>query len=99
MTNVTEFEVKSGYSRDKRKYIVRYMTFSEALNAKDHINVLDGDGNLREVKVNGRVKTWKTRPNDCRIPYKYGMYDYGHITFMNGHIFSFPSPVVIIREL
>ena len=33
-----------------------------------------------EVKVNGASKTWKRSPNKVRIPYKYGLYEYGYIT-------------------
>lgn len=29
---------------------------------------------------NGQTQTWKTRPNEFRIPVKRGMYDYGQIT-------------------
>lgn len=31
-------------------------------------------------RVNGLVKTWKTRPNEIRIPVKHGYYDYDYIT-------------------
>ena len=31
-------------------------------------------------RVNGAVKFWKTRPHEYRIPYKYGMYEFGYIT-------------------
>lgn len=29
---------------------------------------------------NGRTQTWKTRPNEFRIPVKFGLYDYSYIT-------------------
>ena len=28
---------------------------------------------------NGATQTWKTRPNNFRVPVKYGLYDYGQI--------------------
>jgi len=28
---------------------------------------------------NGATQTWKTRPNDFRVPVKYGLYGYGQI--------------------
>ncbi len=31
-------------------------------------------------KVNGSLKTWKTRPNDFRLPVKHGMRGYGEVT-------------------
>jgi hypothetical protein len=37
-------------------------------------------GKFLEVKVNGISKTWKRSPNKVRIPYKYGLYEYGYIT-------------------
>jgi len=33
----------------------------------------------------GRTKTWKTRPNEFRIPVKYGMYDAFYIDHTNAH--------------
>jgi hypothetical protein len=33
-----------------------------------------------EVKVNGASKIWKRSPDKVRIPYKYGMYEFGYIT-------------------
>lgn len=39
----------------------------------------NADGTPLRAKVNGQVKTWKTRPNDIIIPCKYGMYDYLYV--------------------
>jgi len=36
-------------------------------------------GEIRKARVNGQCKTWKTRPQDFRLPFKYGMYEYGYI--------------------
>ena len=34
----------------------------------------------REIwRRNGRTQTWKTRPNDYRVPVRYGMRTYGSI--------------------
>jgi hypothetical protein len=38
-------------------------------------------------RANGTVKTWKTRPNDFRIPVKHGLCAYGYIDQDNGHLF------------
>jgi hypothetical protein len=35
---------------------------------------LDLHGQARHIRVNGRVKTWKTRP-DVEVPVKYGLYE------------------------
>ena len=36
---------------------------------------------------NGATKTWKTRPNEFRVPLKHGLYDYGELTDGNAHLF------------
>jgi len=33
---------------------------------------------------NGATKTWKTRPNDFRVPIKHGLYEYGQIIHVEG---------------
>jgi len=32
-----------------------------------------------ECRVSGKVKTWKTRPNDWYVPVKYGLYENAYI--------------------
>lgn len=34
-------------------------------------------------RVNGKCKTWKTRPEDFRLPVKYGLYECFYITPVN----------------
>lgn len=43
------------------------------------IGKYNADGTAMRVKVNGRVKTWKTRPSQVQIPYKRGLYEYGYL--------------------
>lgn len=82
------FKACSGYdrrkNREEKEY--RFLTFQEAkqLDNVSHAKVLDRNGNVREVKINGRVKTWKTRPGDIDIPCKYGMYEYFTVSYRNG---------------
>ena len=38
--------------------------------------------------ANGKCKTWKTRPNEFKLPIKHGLYDYGYITHENAHLFE-----------
>ena len=33
-----------------------------------------------KVRRNGKTQVWKTRPNDFKIPVKYGLYEYFYIT-------------------
>jgi len=50
-------------------------------------NEKNSDGTCVRWRVNGKVKTWKTRPNEFKIPVKHGMYDYGYITEKNINMF------------
>lgn len=34
---------------------------------------------VREFRVSGKAKTWKTRPDDVKIPVKYGLYENAYI--------------------
>lgn len=33
------------------------------------------DGSPVRCRINGKVKIWKTRPNDFKLPVKYGLYE------------------------
>lgn len=32
------------------------------------------------LRVNGQSKTWSTRPDEVKVPWKHGLYDYGYVT-------------------
>ncbi len=40
----------------------------------------NADGSMQRWKVNGKVKVWKSRPDQVRIPVKNGLYNYGYVT-------------------
>lgn len=73
---------------------VRVMTYAEALAAPSHIDFVSVNGELRHCKVNGRPKTWKTRPADLELPIKYGMYEAGRFSMRNGRWIDPAYPVV-----
>lgn len=37
------------------------------------------DGSCYVWRRNGATQTWKTRPDEFRVPVKYGLYEYGQI--------------------
>lgn len=39
------------------------------------------------VRVSGRCQTWKTRPEDFRLPFKHGLYTNGAVTPANASEF------------
>ena len=48
-----------------------------------HAKVNNADGTPARCRVNGKCKTWKTRPNDFQLPVKYGLRDCFYITPIN----------------
>jgi len=51
-------------------------------------NYFNADGTKQRFRVNGQVKTWKTRPNEVRVPLKRGLYEYGYLDHSNLEEFS-----------
>ena len=45
-----------------------------------HVTLKDSRGNPVVCRANGKCQTWKTRPNDFKLPVKYGLYQYFYIT-------------------
>lgn len=52
------------------------------------INHTNRDGSPVRWKVNGAVKTWKTKPDLVQVPLKHGLRDYGYLTQDNLGEFS-----------
>ena len=53
-----------------------------------HVINRNSDGTPQRWRVNGAVKTWKTRPNEVRIPVKHGLYSYDYLTHNDLHLVS-----------
>lgn len=49
-------------------------------NTFTHITALKKDNSPLTVRRNGKTQLWKTRPNDFKVPVKYGLYEYFYIT-------------------
>lgn len=49
----------------------------------EHVSEKNSDKTPVRCRANGRCQTWKTRPNDFRLPVKRGLYEYGEITPRN----------------
>lgn len=37
-------------------------------------------GCFLKVTINGNPKTWVRQPERVKVPFRYGLYEYGHIT-------------------
>ena len=46
------------------------------------------DGSPQRWRVNGIVKTWKTRPEEVRVPIKHGLRLHGYVTHENMHMLT-----------
>lgn len=91
-------ELVEGYStRKPETKRFRLMTLEEAKNISSGSTqyARDSMGKWKRVKINGQAKTWKTRPNDVRIPYKYGMYEYGYFEMFDGNWGDYPLLVEV----
>ena len=53
-----------------------------------HVTAKNADGTPQRFRVSGKPKTWKTRPNEVRVPVKRGLYENGYLTERNIAEFS-----------
>lgn len=61
------------------------ITKQQAINAEYrdeffHVSELDSRNEPVKCRVSGKCKTWKTRPNEFKLPVKYGLYQSFYIT-------------------
>ena len=73
------------------------MTLNEAKHLRYRQTVYikgeyDSDGSPSKCRVNGKPQTWKTRPNEVKVPVKRGLYDFGYITHRNLDRFTLKAP-------
>ena len=50
----------------------------------EHATIKNADGTPARCRVTGKVKFWKTRPSDFKVPVKHGLYQSFYITPVNG---------------
>lgn len=50
----------------------------------EHVTLKNRDNTPLRCRVNGKVKTWVTKPNDWRLPVKFGLKTYFYINDSNG---------------
>lgn len=57
--------------------------------------------NITECRVSGKVKTWKTRPNDFSFPVKHGMYENHYVDncfHRNAEHFHFADECPLLQQ-
>ncbi len=76
---IETFALVNGYDRRKTRETRAFRKFTvEDIKALDHIGhayIIDKRGEYREVRTNGRVKTWKRDPMRFECSFKYGLYE------------------------
>lgn len=82
---MTGLDYRHGKSKNAASISYRMMTAAEARTLwASHAPARDQNGNIRMVKINGKVRTWKRDPSRVEVPCKYGMYDYFTDTAVDG---------------
>ena len=79
----TQFE-QVAYFRTERRIGSGCMSYQVPVDTQNPIS-LPAPINWR---ANGKCKTWKTRPDEFKLPIKHGLYQYGYITQDNAHLFN-----------
>lgn len=51
----------------------------------EHATIKNADGTPARCRAMGECKTWKTRPDEFKLPVKHGMYQSFYITDTNAH--------------
>jgi hypothetical protein len=49
-------------------------------------------------RVNGKCQTWKTRPEEFKLPIAYGLYDHSYVTETNCSEFHLASDCPLNKE-
>jgi len=73
------------------------ITLEQAKNLKPgdilhHNRNKNADGSCQRWRVNGKVKTWKSRPEMVRVPLKYGLRRYDSLTERDLDLVHLPTP-------
>lgn len=51
-----------------------------------HVENRNADGTPQRWRVNGRPQTWKTRPDEVKVPVKHGLRDHDYLTHADLHL-------------
>ena len=61
------------------KFKVLSLEEKKNLNTGSHVYIKGNCGCFLRVTINGTPKTWKRQLGKVKVPYKYGLYEYGYI--------------------
>lgn len=81
--------------------ITRDQAIAIALNDRHellHVHLKNRDGTPIRCRVNGSCKTWKTRPDDFRLPVKHGLKQCFYITPCNAGEWYDPAELPVSKD-
>lgn len=69
------------------------ITKEQAMTRREfwHLTYRNADGTPLRVRANGKCKTWKTRPEEFKLPVKHGLRDYLYIEHNSAHAWCVPE--------
>lgn len=70
------------------KQIATSLTYRDTLH---HKRMKNADGTPLRARVNGKCQTWKTRPEEFKLPMKHGLKECFYITPFNADDWEKPE--------
>lgn len=66
------------------------ITKDQAINANNFQSLVSKNtkGEYHKVRRSGKTIIWRTRPDEFKIPVKFGLYQSFYITHLNAHEFT-----------
>ena len=69
------------------------ITFDQALKSTRgqvlvHVSLKDSQGAAKKCRVNGKCKTWTTKPGEFKLPVMYGLRNAFYIDHINANEWS-----------
>lgn len=63
------------------------VTKQEAMTQRffEHVELKDSRGNPVRCRASGKCQTWKTRPDEFKLPVKYGLYHSFYLNNLNAN--------------
>ena len=90
-SEIVECFVLADSAKDRRMLECLYAAVGPAITSDNvganrelwHRTARNADGSPVRCRANGKVKLWKTRPNEFRLPVKYGLRECFYLTHRN----------------
>lgn len=68
------------------------------LQHRDEVHYPLSSNGCGKARVNGKMQTWKTRPDDFRVPLKVGFRGFAELSHANANEFYLPADCPVCKE-